>query len=85
MKVIENTYPKQKRVPHAKKGDKVYWELDRGAFRLIRDSDNKVVFCTAPVNKDGKLRSNGKAPKLIGLIAEVKIKGWRLEVGNEEK
>jgi len=83
MKIIRNTYPEYREVPHAKPGDGVRWSLDRGTFRLIRISDDTTVFSTAPVTQDGKLRSSGKSPKLSGIIAQVKKHGWVLEVANE--
>ncbi len=82
MKVIRNTYPKYPNVPHAEVGDKVHWEHSQ-CFRLIRDADKKAVFATAPVDRDGKLWSTGRPPILIGIIAQVKSKGWILEVGLE--
>lgn len=85
MKVIRNTYPVSPQTPHAKPGDSVYWSMYKGCFRLVRKSDGKTVFATAPVNKDGLLRSNGLLPKLTGVIAEVKSKGWILEIGQELK
>lgn len=80
MKVINNTYPVHPNAPHAKAGDEVHWEHQRGCFRLIRNSDSKVVFATAPVNNDGQLQSNGQRPVLSGVIAQVKSKGWMLEI-----
>ncbi len=83
MKVIQNTYPKQPNTPHAKPGDKVSWALSRGAFSLIRKSDGKSIFRSALVDKDGRLRSNGQRTTVIGIIAQVKSKGWLLEIGKE--
>ena len=79
MKITSNTYPVYQNVPHAKPGDEVHWEHSQ-CFRLVRDSDGKTVFSTAPVDRDGKLRSNGKTPILTGVIAQVKSKGWILEI-----
>jgi len=81
MKIIMNTYPEHPGVPHAKPGDEVFWSMDRGCYRLIRKSDDKSVFATAPTNKDGKLRSSGKTPQLIGIIAQIKSRGWAMEIG----
>ena len=61
-------------------GDIVFWHMARGCFRLIRKSDNKELFATAPVNGNGLLRSTGKPPKLTGMVASVKSKGWFLEI-----
>jgi len=80
MKIITNTYPKIEGVAHAEIGDEVNWELSRGAYRLKRKSDNKTVFSTSEVDKNGLLRSNGKQPILTGIIASVISKGWYLEV-----
>ena len=79
MKVIRNTYPVFSKVPHAEAGDEVHWEHSQ-SFRLIRDSDGKSVFSTAPVDRNGNRRSNGQPPILTGVIAEVKSKGWILEI-----
>lgn len=78
--VTRNTYPADPRAPHAEPGDVVHWELSRGAFRLIRDSDGATVFATAPVKKDGLLRSNGQRPRHIGVVGQVASRGWFLEL-----
>ena len=80
MKVIQNTYPHFPKCPHAEVGNEVHWEHGQ-CFYLIRNSDNKRVFATAPVDRDGNLRSNGQPPILTGIIAQVKSKGWILEIG----
>ena len=80
MKIVQSTYPVFPKVAHAEVGDEVHWEGHRGAFHLIRNSDGKRLFTTAPVDRDGNLRSNGKTPNLIGIIAQVKSKGWILEI-----
>ena len=54
------------------------WALWRGCFRLIRESDGKSILVSADVDKDGLLRSNGKPPVLIGIVAQVKSRGWCL-------
>ena len=78
MKVIRNSYP-QSTAPYALPGDKVHWELG-STFCLVRDADVKVVFSTPQVDKDGRLRSTGKPPVLSGIIAQVKKRGWILEI-----
>lgn len=83
MKVIQNTYPHFPNVPRAEVGDEVHWEHHQ-CFHLVRNSDNKRVFATAPVDRDGNLRSNGEPPLLVGIIAQVKSKGWILSLGGEE-
>ena len=79
MKVIKNTYPGHPNAPRAEIGNEVSWRHAQ-SFELIRDVDGKIVFATAPVTRDGLLRSNGKSPMLIGVIAQVKSKGWILEI-----
>jgi len=81
MKIIRNTYPEDPNVSHGQVGDEVYWSLERGSYRLIRKSDEESVFSTAPVDKDGLLRSSGKSPKVTGIVAQVKSKGWVIEIG----
>ncbi len=80
MRVIRNTYPENPGVAYAKPGDEVRWSLERGVFKLIRISDDKTVFSTAPVNKDGNLRSSGKPPTLSGIVAQIKSRGWVMEI-----
>jgi len=81
--IKQNTYPEFGNVAHAKKGDKVTWTNWRGCFDLVRQSDNAIVFSTAAIDDDSMLRSNGKQPKLFGIIAQVKSKGWILELEAE--
>lgn len=76
--VTKNTYQRYPNAAHAEPGDICEWELSRGSFRLIRQSDGKCVFSSAPVDKNGLLRSNGKKPVLVGCIA--KYKGQELIV-----
>ncbi len=80
MKVIRNTYPVYPKTPHAEAGDEVHWEMGRGQMNLIRESDGKPVFATAPVDRDGLLRSNGLPPVAIGIVAQIKSRGWILEI-----
>jgi len=79
VKIIKNSYPQSIAAPHALPGDIVHWEAGP-TFCLVRDSDGKVVFSTAPVDRDGRLRSNGKTPVLTGVVAEIKKRGWVLEI-----
>ena len=83
MKVVRNTYPGHEGISRAEEGNMVHWELTRGCFDLIRNSDRKTVFTSPPVNKNGLLRSNGKQPKLTGVIAQVKKHGWILELSHD--
>jgi hypothetical protein len=82
IKIIKNTYPKYNKAPHGEPGDACEWQLIKGAYCLIRESDKKCVYMTPPVNKEG-LKQDGKPPQLTGVIAQVKSKGWILEVIND--
>jgi uncharacterized protein YijF (DUF1287 family) len=79
IKIIKNTYPEVKNVAHGKPGDICEWQLIRGSYHLVRTSDNKSLFSTPLVNKDGVL-SSGKRPVLVGIVGQVKSKGWVLEL-----
>lgn len=80
MKVIINTYPTTPNVPHAEVGDEVIWELShRRTYKLIRIKDNACVFTTPQVDLNGFLQ-NGTKPILVGVIGQVKSKGWRFEI-----
>ena len=80
IKIIRNTYPEAPNCPHAEAGDEARWEHNRQGFSLIRLSDEKSLFRTAPVDRDGNRHSTGTPPILTGIIAEVKSKGWILEI-----
>ena len=84
IKIIKNTYPKYPKAPHADPGDICHWEYAKGVYRLIRESDGKSVFASAPVNKGGLLQ-NGDKPNLVGVVGQVKSKGWVLEVAMASK
>jgi len=77
--VEKNTFPEYDRVPHAKQGDVVKWEAHRDCYRLIRFSDKKCLFAIPKLTRDGLLQ-NGQKPNLMGVIAEVKSKGYILEL-----
>lgn len=79
MRVVRNTYPAIKNVPSAEPGDIVEWRPGKRRYDLVRKSDNKTVFVSSDVDKNG-LKSNGKPPTLTGVIAQVKSKGWILEI-----
>jgi len=85
MKITRNTYPEHPQVAHGKPGDTVHWELSRGSFNLVRDADGKAIFATAPVDRDGMLRSNGQSPILRGIVAQVKSRSWILEIEEDAK
>jgi len=80
MKVLKNTYPVSPGVPHAEIGDVVHWESIRNSMNLVRDLDNQTVFTIGPIRSDGALYSTKKAPVLIGIIAQIKSRGFVLEV-----
>ncbi len=80
MIVLRNTYPKHPNTPHAEEGDIVHWEYSPKGVGLVRDPDGARLFRTAPVDRNGNLQSNGKPPVLIGIIGQVKSKGWILEI-----
>ena len=82
VKIISNTYPKYPNVPRAEIGDLCKWYLEKGAYRLKRISDNKTIFVSVDVDKNGLRRSNRLPPPLVGIIAEYKKMGWILEVTN---
>ena len=82
MKVVRNTYPKYPNVARAEEGDIVNWQMIRGHYSLVRESDGKTLFSTAPVTKEGVLVSNGKQPILTGVVAQVKSKGWVLIISD---
>lgn len=79
MRVVQNTYQEYFNVPHAKADDLVHWEHNK-CFNLVRDSDDKIVYFTGPVDHNGLLRSTGKAPILTGIISEVRCEGWFFEI-----
>lgn len=82
MRIIENTYPKHENAAFGEVGESVEWRLKYGQYELTQVGGHKVYFSTAPVDKNGNLRSNGKKPILKGVVAEVKSKRWRLVVGD---
>ena len=81
MKVIQNTYPETKGIPYAKPGDIVNWEPGKRCYSLVRESDGRTVFLSPDVDKEG-LRSNGDPPTLIGIIGQIKSKGWIFELSD---
>jgi hypothetical protein len=77
MKVIRNTYPVLKGVAHAEPGDVVEWQHFRGRNNLVRLSDGKTVFSRDLLSPG---QNDGNRP-VIGVVAQVKSKGWFLELG----
>jgi len=77
LKVVVNTYPNV----DLRAGDEVEWRLMRGAFWLHRKGAgiyDRPAFAGPEVDKNGMKRSNGKEPVLVGVVAEVKSRGYRL-------
>lgn len=81
MKILENTYPRHENAAFGEVGESVEWILKYGQYELTQTDGYLVYFSTAPVDKNGNLRSNGQKPALKGVVGEVKSKGWRLVVG----
>ena len=79
LEVVRNTYP------HCdlKQGDKVCWAWVRGAYSLYKHPFtsifNKSYFRTPDCNRDG-IKANGEPVALVGIIAQVKAKGFVLEL-----
>jgi hypothetical protein len=79
--VVRNTYPYWPKCAHAEAGDVCHWDKGRGCMSLVRDSDGKTVF-----SRD--LLSPGQHDKdrpVVGVVAQVKSKGWFLEVADEAR
>jgi len=77
--IKQNTYPKHVNIEFGQVNDIVHWELVRGYYHLCLEN-NKAIFMSPGVNKDGILYSTGRPFSLIGVIAQVKSKGWILEL-----
>lgn len=75
MKVVRNTYPVWPGVTHGEPGDVVNWKPVRGKMHLERESDNRSIFSRDCLPKD----VDDMRP-MIGIISQVKSKGWVLEV-----
>jgi hypothetical protein len=80
MEVIKNTYPIYDNVKRAKPGDKVHWEHQGSKGMALMDEDGECLFRTSAVAPNGNRYSTGTPPVLIGIIAQVKSKGWILEI-----
>lgn len=75
MIVIRNTYPRLPGVPHAEPGDVVEWFAGPRCMSLVRQADHATVFSR---DKWPKEREDNRP--LIGVVAQVKSKGWVLEI-----
>ena len=74
LKVVRNTYPVLQ-CPHAELGDIVRWEVARGRCSLVRQSDGKTVF-----SRDCLPRHTEDNRPVVGVIAQIKSKGWAIEL-----
>ena len=75
MKVVRNTYPVYPGVTHGEPGDVVEWGSGRGKFHLERESDGKSIF-----SRDCLPRDVDDNRPMVGIIAQVKSRGWVLEI-----
>jgi hypothetical protein len=83
--IKKNTYPITPKIPHGEPGDEVEWQAGRGRISLRRLKDNKGVFAIDGIDRNGNLRSTKKPPILIGVIGQVKSKGWIFEIEKDDK
>lgn len=75
-RIVRNIYPAMTNVPHAEPGDIVSWQPQRNKTRaLIRESDGKTVLSLGRLSPDAL-----KEFPESGIIAQVKSKGWVLEI-----
>jgi len=79
--VKQNTYPNI----DLKQGDIVQWIHGNKCYYLYKASSTKIVdksyFASPNCNKDG-IKLNGDNVKLFGIVAQVKSKGYILELEN---
>jgi len=77
--VKQNTYPNV----DLKQGDEVQWIHGNKCYYLYKASSTKIVdksyFASPNCNKDG-IKPNGDNVKLVGIVAQVKSKGYILEL-----
>ena len=78
MIVIRNTYPRLNGVPHAEPGDLVDWQSSQQCMLLVRRSDGATVF-----SRDRWPKEREDTRPLTGIIAQIKSKGWALEIAVE--
>ena len=76
MRVLRNTYPRWPNVASAEIGDDVEWQVIVRKICLVRKSDGKTVFA-----RDCLPKHEENTRPMIGVIAQVKSKGWFLEIG----
>ena len=79
--VKQNTYPNVDLKP----GDKVQWIHGNKCYYLYKASSTKIVdksyFASPNCNKDG-IKPNGKQVSLVGIVVQVKSKGYILDLEN---
>ena len=79
--VKQNTYPNVDLKP----GDEVQWIHGNKCYYLYKVSSTKIVdksyFASPNCSKDG-IKLNGDNVKLVGIVAQVKSKGYILELEN---
>jgi len=77
--VKQNTYPNVE----LKIGDIVQWIHGSKCYYLYKESSTKLVdksyFASPNCNRDG-IKPNGDHVKLVGIVAQVKSKGYILEL-----
>ena len=78
LEVVKNTYPTD-----LKPGDKVQWVYERGRYSLYKvpykGIFDKSYFASPNCTKDG-IKLNGMPVDLVGIIAQLKSRGWVLEL-----
>ena len=75
MKIVRNTYPTWPGVAHGEPGDEVEWRASRSKMHLERIRDNKSIF-----SRDCLPKAIEDTRPMVGVIAQVKSKGWILEI-----
>jgi len=75
VKVVRNTYPVWPNVTHGEPGDEVEWRASRNKMHLERLADGKSIFSRDCLPKDIE-----DMRPMVGIIAQVKCRGWVLEV-----
>ena len=75
LQVISNTYPVCPNVAHGNPGDIVEWRAGRGKMHLERINDDRSIF-----SRDCLPKAVEDTRPMVGIIAQVKSKGWVLEI-----
>ena len=75
LRITRNTYPAYQGVAHGEVGDIVKWSVARGKMSIDRVSDGRGIFGRDCLPKDRE-----DTRPMIGIIAQVKSRGWVLEV-----